>query len=59
MTSAGADKERQMLGVFLVPGVYLRVLANLVRQLATTNVRFTRVWPLRRRTSSPTTAVCS
>jgi AraC-like DNA-binding protein len=33
MTSAGADKERQMLGVFLVPGVYLRGLANLVRQL--------------------------
>lgn len=33
MTNAGPDRERQMLGLFLVPGVYLRVLANLVRQL--------------------------
>ena len=33
MTNAGPDKERQMLGLFLVPGVYMRVLANVVRQL--------------------------
>ncbi len=33
MTSAGPDKERQMLGLFLVPGVYMRVLAEVVRKL--------------------------
>src|SRR5699024_2695696 len=29
----GQDKERQMLGLFLVPGVYLRVLAETVETL--------------------------
>ena len=33
MAGTGADNERQMLGLFLVPGVYLRVLAETVRQL--------------------------
>jgi len=33
MTNAGPDRERQMLGLFLVPGVYMRVLADVVRQL--------------------------
>lgn len=33
MANTGPDKERQMLGLFLVPGVYLRVLADTVRQL--------------------------
>ncbi|KAA1174271.1 AraC family transcriptional regulator [Marinobacter salinexigens] len=33
MASTGADKERQMLGLFLVPGVYMRVMAETVRQL--------------------------
>lgn len=33
MASTSADKERQMLGLFLVPGVYLRVLGETVRQL--------------------------
>src|SRR5690606_41340239 len=33
MAATGADTERQMLGLFLVPGVYLRVLAETVRQL--------------------------
>ncbi|GGE64708.1 AraC family transcriptional regulator [Streptosporangium jomthongense] len=28
-----SEKERQMLGLFLVPGVYMRVLAQTVRQL--------------------------
>jgi len=33
MANPGPEKERQMLGLFLVPGVYLRVLADVVRQL--------------------------
>lgn len=33
MSAHGPDKERQMLGLFLVPGAYLRVLAETVRQL--------------------------
>ncbi len=33
MSATGPDKERQMLGLFLVPGAYLRVLAETVRQL--------------------------
>src|SRR5690554_2799093 len=33
MSSNSADKERQMLGLFLVPCVYLRVLGETVRQL--------------------------
>lgn len=33
MTNTGPDNERRMLGLFLVPGVYLRVLAETVRQL--------------------------
>ncbi|KEF29921.1 Ornithine utilization regulator [Marinobacter nitratireducens] len=33
MASPGEDKERQMLGLFLVPGVYMRVMAETVRQL--------------------------
>ncbi|WP_375172055.1 helix-turn-helix domain-containing protein [Marinobacter sp.] len=33
MTTTGTDKERRMLGLFLVPGVYMRVLAETVRQL--------------------------
>ena len=33
MTGPGADKERQLPGLFLVPGVYLRVLGNVLRQL--------------------------
>ncbi|CAN0600820.1 unnamed protein product, partial [Ectocarpus sp. 12 AP-2014] len=33
MATTGPDKERQMLGFFLVPGVYMRVLAETVRQL--------------------------
>ncbi len=33
MVPAGQDKERQMLGLFLVPGVYLRVLAETVETL--------------------------
>ncbi|HTN32599.1 MAG TPA: helix-turn-helix domain-containing protein [Marinobacter sp.] len=33
MTQTGQDKERQMLGLFLVPGVYMRVLAETVRML--------------------------
>ncbi len=33
MATTSPDKERQMLGFFLVPGVYLRVLAETVRQL--------------------------
>lgn len=33
MTNTGPDRERQMLGLFLVPGVYLRVLADVVKQL--------------------------
>ena len=33
MAGTGTDNERQMLGLFLVPGVYLRVLAETVRQL--------------------------
>lgn len=33
MTHTSPDRERQMLGLFLVPGVYLRVLAETVRQL--------------------------
>lgn len=33
MVPTGQDKERQMLGLFLVPGVYMRVLAETVRLL--------------------------
>lgn len=33
MAISGSDKERQMLGLFLVPGVYMRVMAQTVRQL--------------------------
>ncbi|HBM50162.1 MAG TPA: AraC family transcriptional regulator, partial [Marinobacter sp.] len=33
MAATGADTEKQMLGLFLVPGVYLRVLAETVRKL--------------------------
>ncbi|MBW4935194.1 AraC family transcriptional regulator [Marinobacter sp. F4206] len=33
MTTTGPDNERRMLGLFLVPGVYMRVLAETVRQL--------------------------
>ncbi|WP_203299053.1 helix-turn-helix domain-containing protein [Marinobacter sediminum] len=33
MATTGADNERRMLGLFLVPGVYMRVLAETVRQL--------------------------
>ncbi|MGO1692799.1 MAG: helix-turn-helix domain-containing protein [Marinobacter sp.] len=33
MATTGPEKERQMLGVFLVPGVYMRVMAETVRQL--------------------------
>lgn len=33
MASTSADNQRQMLGLFLVPGVYLRVLAETVRHL--------------------------
>lgn len=33
MANSSPDRERQMLGLFLVPGVYLRVLAETVRQL--------------------------
>lgn len=33
MAATGADNERQTLGLFLVPGVYLRVLSETVRQL--------------------------
>lgn len=33
MTTTGPEKERRMLGLFLVPGVYMRVLAETVRQL--------------------------
>lgn len=33
MANTSPDKERQMLGFFLVPGVYMRVLAETVRQL--------------------------
>lgn len=33
MSASGPDRERQMLGLFLVPGVYMRVLADTVRQL--------------------------
>lgn len=33
MANTSPEKERQMLGLFLVPGVYLRVLADTVRQL--------------------------
>lgn len=33
MVTTGSEKERQMLGLFLVPGVYLRVLAQTVQQL--------------------------
>ncbi len=33
MTHTSPDRERQMPGLFLVPGVYLRVLAETVRQL--------------------------
>lgn len=33
MANTGQDRERQILGPFLVPGVYLRVLADVVRQL--------------------------
>ncbi len=33
MTKSGQDNERRMLGLFLVPGVYMRVLAETVRQL--------------------------
>ncbi len=33
MANTSPDKERQMLGFFLVPGVYMRVMAETVRQL--------------------------
>lgn len=33
MSAGGPDRERQMLGLFLVPGVYMKVLADTVRQL--------------------------
>ncbi|WP_309044051.1 AraC family transcriptional regulator [Marinobacter sediminicola] len=33
MAISGTEKERQMLGLFLVPGAYLRVLAQTVQQL--------------------------
>ncbi|MBL1273470.1 MAG: AraC-like DNA-binding protein [Marinobacter maritimus] len=33
MAIPGSEKERQMPGLFLVPGVYMRVLAQTVRQL--------------------------
>ncbi|WP_417501391.1 helix-turn-helix domain-containing protein [Marinobacter sp.] len=33
MAISGSEKERQMLGLFLVPGVYMRVLAKTVQQL--------------------------
>ncbi|WP_165857325.1 helix-turn-helix transcriptional regulator [Marinobacter sp. JSM 1782161] len=33
MVKGSADKERQMLGLFLLPGVYLRVLGDTVRRL--------------------------
>ncbi|MGO1749064.1 MAG: helix-turn-helix domain-containing protein [Marinobacter sp.] len=33
METTGPEKERQMLGLFLVPGVYMRVMAETVRQL--------------------------
>ncbi|SDX50610.1 helix-turn-helix domain-containing protein [Marinobacter mobilis] len=33
MANNGPDRERQMLGLFLVPGVYLRVLAETVGKL--------------------------
>lgn len=33
MSITGIEKERQMLGLFLVPGVYMRVMAETVRQL--------------------------
>ncbi|WP_298451128.1 AraC family transcriptional regulator [uncultured Marinobacter sp.] len=33
MAISGSEKERQMLGLFLVPGVYMRLLAQTVRQL--------------------------
>lgn len=33
MAAPGPEKERQMLGLFLVPGVYLRVMAETVRKL--------------------------
>ncbi|MCH8497823.1 MAG: AraC family transcriptional regulator [Marinobacter sp.] len=33
MTSTNREKERQMLGLFLIPGVYLRVMAETVRRL--------------------------
>lgn len=33
MANVGPDRERQMPGLLLVPGVYMRVLADVVRQL--------------------------
>lgn len=33
MAKVNADKERQMLGLFLLPGVYLRVLGDTVKRL--------------------------
>lgn len=33
MATTGSDNERQMLGIFLVPGVYLRVMGETVRRL--------------------------
>ena len=33
MANTSPEKERQMLGLFLVPGVYLRVMADTVRQM--------------------------
>lgn len=33
MANTRADRERQMLGLFLVPGVYMRVMGDTVRQL--------------------------